>query len=103
MGFYPVYVCLVTVAFLFQFVVLKFLPTPEFEDESVEVSLTSWLKGDLDEDMRGETYWPDDNSLAASLVRNEKAFDPTWRTFDVVVLKHYGKCSTVICIYAVFN
>lgn len=58
------------------------------EEISYEVGLTKWLS-DIDEKMKGFTYWPP--SDASIFVRKERPVDLSWSRYNVEVLRYYGE------------
>ncbi|KAK3911574.1 Halomucin [Frankliniella fusca] len=72
------------------FVVIRFYPTLKDPEEYMEVSLASWLVGDLDDNMNGYTRWPPDSKPISQLVKNEIPADDKWEKFRVQVMRFYG-------------
>lgn len=70
--------------------IVKFLPTDDEEDEYYEVALSKWLK-DIDENMIGNVFWPQDTSVAGTLVRAQHNALSSWLTYPVEVKRYYGK------------
>jgi hypothetical protein len=76
--------------FILQFIVVKFLSIDDDEDEFYEVALSKWLI-DLDENMIGNLFWPEDKSAAGMLVRTQINAQSNWSTYTVEVKRYYGK------------
>lgn len=60
------------------------------EDIEYEIGLAKWLF-DIDEEMRGFTYWPPSDQDVGTLIRKEKPVDHSWLKYSVEVLRYYGK------------
>ncbi|KAK3926982.1 X-linked retinitis pigmentosa GTPase regulator [Frankliniella fusca] len=70
------------------FIVVKFLPTAEDSEEYVDVSLESWIVGEMDDDMKVWMHWPGDKA-ATNFVRTQHPVDKKWKSFHVQVLRYY--------------
>ncbi|XP_029174575.1 uncharacterized protein LOC114943164 isoform X2 [Nylanderia fulva] len=72
------------------FMVVKFLSTDdeETDDECYEVALSKWLE-DLDENRIGNIFWPEDKSIAGTLVRTQANAESNWPTYTVEVKRYY--------------
>lgn len=76
---------------------VKFLSTKDDEllstkdDEYYEVSQSKWLIKELDENMIGDMLWPEDDSVAANLVRTQADVQSNWSIYTVEVKRYYGK------------
>lgn len=75
--------------FILQFIVVKFLPTQEDDDVYYEVALAKWLI-QVDENMIGKIFWPQNDAIAGKLVRSEARANETWQLLEVQVKKYYG-------------
>ena len=72
---------------------MKFLPSEEDDTEYMEVSLRSWINGELDEDMKGMMFWPPPRKAATPLIKMQSPFDPKWKEHPIQVMRFYGKKS----------
>jgi len=81
--------------FILQFAVLRFFPTGKDPREYMEVSLSAWLCGDIDDEMKGQTFWPKDDRNVMKLIQMEASHDPeNWNTANIQVMRFYGKSAT---------
>lgn len=72
---------------------MKFLSVTddeEADDEYYEVALSKWLE-DVDENMIGNVFWPEDKSIAGTLVRTQANAQSNWPTYTVEVKRYYGE------------
>lgn len=60
------------------------------EEINYEIGLSKWLT-DINEQMKGFTYWPPSDQDAGNFVRKEKPVDRSWPKYSVEVLRYYGK------------
>ncbi|KAK3914092.1 Proline-rich protein 5, partial [Frankliniella fusca] len=74
-------------AYSFQFAIVKFLSTDVDPSEYIDISLASWIIGDLDDNMKGKMYWPPKN--VTNHVKFQHPFNPDWCKTDVQVLRFY--------------
>lgn len=66
----------------------------------MEVALAKWLV-QIDEEMKGILFCPNNDAVAGKLVRSETKADETWRQLEVEVKRYYG--IFYIIIYFIFN
>ncbi|KYN08257.1 hypothetical protein ALC62_00768 [Cyphomyrmex costatus] len=71
-----------------QFIVVKFLSTPDDNNVYYEIALAKWLV-QIDDNMIGKLLWPNNKSAAGKLVRSETKADETWQQFEVEVKRYY--------------
>ncbi|KAK3917873.1 Muscle M-line assembly protein unc-89 [Frankliniella fusca] len=58
--------------------------------EYMEVSLSAWLCGDIDDEMKGQTFWPKDDRNVMKLIQMEASHDPeNWNTANIQVMRFY--------------
>ena len=71
---------------------MKFARENESNEEVInyEVGLTKWLT-DINNEMKGFTYWPPSDQDAGNFVRKEKPMDQSWSKYSIEVLRYYGK------------
>lgn len=72
---------------------LKFVWEDDNSDEeeiNYEIGLTKWLT-DINEQMKGFTYWSPSDQDAGIFVRKEKSVDQSWPKYSVEVLKYYDE------------
>ncbi|XP_052130535.1 uncharacterized protein LOC127751291 [Frankliniella occidentalis] len=62
----------------------------------MEVSLASWLVGDLDDSKNGYTRWPPDTKPISQLVKNQAPCNEKWDKFKVQVMKYYDTFSKAL-------
>ncbi len=90
--------------FCLQFVVIRFYPTTKDPEEYMEVSLASWLVGDLDDNMNGVTLWPPDSKPISQLVKNEAPADSKWDKFKIQVMRFYGMYFSInLILFSIIN
>ncbi|XP_011161752.1 uncharacterized protein LOC105197192 isoform X1 [Solenopsis invicta] len=70
------------------FIIVKFLSTDDDEDEYYEIALTKWLI-DLDENMIGNIFWPEDNFVTETLVQTQANAQLYWFTHAIEVKRYY--------------
>ena len=79
---------------MLQFAVVKFPPKDLSSDEELfDVGLSGWIVGgpqNLDENMGGFIYWPPEGKNVTHLIKTQQPHDPSWRVYEVVVLRFYG-------------
>ncbi|KAK3931258.1 FAST kinase domain-containing protein 4 [Frankliniella fusca] len=75
------------------FAVIKFFPSQEDENEYMEVGLTNWLHGNLNDDMVGQIYWPPPHKNATNLIKFEVPHETSWKKLNIKVMRFYDTFS----------
>jgi len=75
-------------------VILKFLPSEDDPKEYIDCGLRKWLKGEPDDEMICDTFWPPNNADRA--IKLQQSHCENWKTSAVQVLRFYGKQKTLI-------
>lgn len=60
-------------------------------DVYIDVGLRKWICTDLDDEMRGKTYWPPNPKSVTHLVKTEESFKASWPKHDVEIKRFYSK------------
>ncbi|KAK3911605.1 Relaxin receptor 2 [Frankliniella fusca] len=75
------------------FAAIKFFPSQEHENEYMEVGLTNWLHGNLNDDMVGQIYWPPPHKNATNLIKFEVPYEISWKRLNVKAMRFYDTFS----------
>ena len=75
-----------------QFVVVKFLPGDDSGKDLVyDIGLSKWIVAPLDNSLKGEIKWPEDDEITGSFARLELDAQNNWSIVLVQVQRFHGK------------